>query len=52
MVSGSFRKQHDFSSGFISQAQHGPIQIDQVEEYFLSSFSSLWLLLDTALISF
>lgn len=31
MVSGNFRKQHDFSPGFFSQAQHGPIQINQVE---------------------
>lgn len=52
MVSGSFRKQYSFSPEFISQAQHGPIQINQLDEYFSRSFSSLWFLLDTALISF
>lgn len=52
MVSGNFRKQHNVSPEFISQAQHDPIQIDQVDEYFSRSFSSLWFLLDTAPSSF
>lgn len=46
MMSGSCGKQNNFSPEFISQVQHGPVNINQVNRCFSRSFSSLCSLLD------